>query len=85
MIDIVLIMLTTAFIFVSGVNVGYRLKSGQKPTEMPKIEDIKEHIPLTKEYELNKKEQEEINLLNQKLHNINVYDGTSKSQVKIKK
>ena len=47
--------------------------------------DIKKQIPLTKEHKLNKKEQEEIEMLNKKLHNINIYDGTSKGQVRLEK
>lgn len=85
MLDIVIIMMATMFIFTFGIVIGYRLKSGYKPVAMPKLEEIKKQIPLTKEHKLNKKEQEEIEMLNKKLHNINIYDGTSKGQVRLEK
>lgn len=92
MFEIVLIMATTTVVFLIGINVGYRLRKEEKPVVIPKIEEIKKSIPITKAYkeekktneEETKKNQEKIERLNKIMTNIEIYDGTSNGQVEVK-
>lgn len=92
MFEIVLIMATTAVVFLIGINVGYRLRKDEKPVVIPKIEEIKKSIPITKAYkeekktneEETKRNQEKIERLNKIMTNIEIYDGTSNGQVEVK-
>ena len=59
MFEIVLIMATTTVVFLIGINVGYRLRKEEKPVVIPKIEEIKKSIPITKAYKEEKKTNEE--------------------------
>lgn len=92
MFEIVLIMATTTVVFLIGINVGYRLRKDEKPVAIPKIEEIKKSIPITKAYkeekktneEETKRNQEKIERLNKIMTNIEIYDGTSNGQVEVK-
>lgn len=92
MFEIVLIMATTTVVFLIGINVGYRLRKDEKPVVIPKIEEIKKSIPITKAYkeekktneEETKRNQEKIERLNKIMTNIEIYDGTSNGQVEVK-
>ena len=64
MFEIVLIMATTAVVFLIGINVGYRLRKDEKPVVIPKIEEIKKSIPITKAYKEEKKTNEEETIRN---------------------
>ena len=92
MFEIVLIMATTTVVFLIGINVGYRLRKDEKPVVIPKIEEIKKSIPITKAYkeekktneEETKRNQEKIERLNKIMTNIEIYDGTCNGQVEVK-
>lgn len=92
MFEIVLIMATTTVVFLIGINVGYRLRKDEKPVVIPKIEEIKKSIPITKAYKEEKKANEEeterkqktIEKWNKIMTNIEIYDGTSNGQVEVK-
>lgn len=92
MFEIVLIMATTTAVFLIGINVGYRLRKDEKPVVIPKIEEIKKSIPITKTYKEEKKANEEeterkqktIEKWNKIMTNIEIYDGTDNGQMEVK-
>ena len=92
MFEIVLIMATTTVVFLIGINVGYRLRKDEKPVVIPKIEEIKKSIPITKTYKEEKKANEEeterkqktIEKWNKIMTNIEIYDGTDNGQMEVK-
>lgn len=92
MFEIVLIMATTTVVFLIGINVGYRLRKEEKPVVIPKIEEIKKSIPITKTYKEEKKANEEeterkqktIEKWNKIMTNIEIYDGTDNGQMEVK-
>lgn len=88
MLGTILIMATTTVVFLIGINVGYRLKNNEKPVEIPKIEEIKKSIPITKEYKENKETQrdvqEKINRMSKIMQNVDRFDGSSNGQMEVK-
>lgn len=92
MFEIVLIMATTTVVFLTGINVGYRLRKEEKPVVIPKIEEIKKSIPITKTYKEEKKankeeterKQKTIEKWNKIMTNIEIYDGTDNGQMEVK-
>lgn len=92
MFEIVLIMATTTVVFFIGINTGYRLKKDEKPVAVPKIEEVKKSIPITREYKEERKKneeevqrnQEKIERLNKIMTNIGIYDGTGNGQMEVK-
>ena len=79
----ILIMIATAAIFFIGIQVGYNLKEDKKTINLPKIEEIKKNIPLTKEYKEDKKNKEEIIRLNKIMSNLDNFNGTEEGQVDV--
>lgn len=91
MFEIVLIMATTTVVFLIGINTGYRLRKDEKPVVIPKIEEIKKSIPITKAYkeekEIHKQEtknQKTIERWNKIMTNIEIFDGTDNGQMEVK-
>lgn len=96
MFEIVLIMAATTAVFLIGINVGYRLRKDEKPVAVPKIEEIKKSIPITKSYkeeekkdektihEQETKNEEAIERWNKIMTNIERYDGTGNGQMEVK-
>lgn len=79
----ILIMIATTAIFFVGIQVGYKLREGEKIVNPPKIEEIKKNIPLTKEYKEEKKNKEEIIKLNKIMNNIDNFNGKKEGQVDV--
>ena len=79
----ILIMIATTAIFFIGIQVGHKLREGEKIVNPPKIEEIKKNIPLTKEYKEEKKNKEEIIKLNKIMNNIDNFNGKKEGQVDV--
>jgi hypothetical protein len=67
-----------------GINIGYRLKIGEKP--IPTIKEAVDEgiINPIKEIQSEIEQNKEVTKLKTLLHNIDVYDGTSSGQKKVK-
>lgn len=79
----ILIMIATTAIFFIGIQVGYNLREDKKIINLPKIEEIKKNIPITKEYKEEKKNKEEIIRLNKIMNNIDTFNGKKEGQVDV--
>lgn len=79
----ILIMIATTAIFFIGIQVGYNLREDKKIINLPKIEEIKKNIPITKEYKEEKKNKEEIIRLNKIMNNIDNFNGKKEGQVDV--
>lgn len=84
MFETILTMATTTVVFLIGINVGYKFRSNEKPVCLPKMKEIKKMIPITKEYQKEQHNQEEIERLNIIMRNLENYDGTSNGQMEVK-